>query len=114
MQNRRILERRFAESGAPHPRVAVETNSMVALIAHVRLGGWSSVVPHTFLSLLGYRGAALRGVKAIPLTAPVATQTVGLVIPDREPLSSLTRALLKSVRRLDIVAEIEKTLPATG
>ncbi|MCK9908501.1 LysR substrate-binding domain-containing protein [Microbacteriaceae bacterium K1510] len=113
MQNRRILERRFAESGAPHPRVAVETNSMVALIAHVRLGGWSSIVPHTFLSLLGHRGAALRGVKAIPLTAPATTQTIGLVVADREPLPSLARALLKSIRGLDISAELEKAMPTT-
>ncbi len=114
MQNRRILEALFAEGGVPHPRVALETDSVLALIAYVRLGGWSSVVPHTFLTLLGHRGATLRGIQAIPLTAPSTTHTVGLVVAEREPLPALTRALLKSVRRLDVTAELAKLMPSAG
>lgn len=79
---------------------------MLALIAYVRYGGWSSVVPHTFLTLLGQRGAMLRGIRAIPLTAPAATQAVGLVVADREPQTALARALLRSIRRLDVTAEL--------
>jgi DNA-binding transcriptional LysR family regulator len=106
MQNRRIIERLFTEGGAAHPRVALETDSVLALIAYVRYGGWSSVVPHTFLTLLGQRGAMLRGIRAIPLTAPAATQAVGLVVADREPQTALARALLRSIRRLDVTAEL--------
>lgn len=111
MQNRRIIERMFAEGGAPQPRVALETNSVLALIAYVRLGGWSSVVPHTFLTLLGHRGATLRGTKAIPLTSPASTHAIGLVVADRDPVAPLARALLKSIRRLDIKAELSRLMP---
>ena len=38
MQNRRIIDGLFAEGGAPKPKVAIETNSVVALMAHVRSG----------------------------------------------------------------------------
>jgi DNA-binding transcriptional LysR family regulator len=112
MQNRRIIERLFAEGGAAHPRVALETNSVLALVAHVRFGGWSSVVPHTFLTLLGHRGATLRGIWAIPLTMPASTQAVGLVVADREPQTALARALVKSICRLDVSAELAKLMPA--
>jgi DNA-binding transcriptional LysR family regulator len=112
MQNRRIIERLFAEGGAAHPRVALETNSVLALVAHVRFGGWSSVVPHTFLTLLGHRGATLRGIWAIPLTMPSSTQAVGLVVADREPQTALARALVKSICRLDVTAELAKLMPA--
>jgi len=55
MQNRRIVDRLFAEGGAGSPKVAIETNSVLALVAH----RWSSVIPHTFLGLLGQRQTRL-------------------------------------------------------
>jgi DNA-binding transcriptional LysR family regulator len=47
MQNRRILDMHFREGGA-EIHTAIETNSLVTLWSHLRLGHWSSVVPHTF------------------------------------------------------------------
>jgi DNA-binding transcriptional LysR family regulator len=111
MQNRRIIDRLLAEGGASAPRVAVETNSVLALIAQVRSGGWSSVVPHTFLTLLGQQKSALTGLRAIPLVKPQATQSVGLVVDDREPQSPLTRAFLKSVAASEVRAELTRALP---
>ncbi len=102
MQNRRIVDRLFVEGDAGKPRVTVETNSVLALIAYVRSGAWSSVVPHTFLTLLGHDHAVLKGLRAIPLVAPEAAHTVGLVVSEREPLSPLARALVKSARPADV------------
>ena len=111
MQNRRIIDRLFTEGGATPPRVAVETNSVLALIAQVRSGGWSSVVPHTFLMLLGHEKSALTGLRAIPLIKPSAKHSVGIVVSDRDPQSPLTRALLKSVTTTEIQSDLRRSLP---
>ena len=102
MQNRRIVDRLFAEGGAGAPKVAVETNSVLALVAHVRSGRWSSVIPQTFLGLLGHQGTPLAGLNTVPLVEPDASHSVGLVVTEREPLAPLARALLKSARSTDI------------
>lgn len=96
MQNRRILNSHFAEAGV---RVdpALETNSVLTLCALVRSGYWSSVLPHGFLPMLS--GAA--GVAVVPLEEPAAAHTVGLVVPDRDPLPPTVTALLESLSGLD-------------
>jgi DNA-binding transcriptional LysR family regulator len=107
MQNRRIIDRLFAEGGAVKPKVAIETNSVVALMAHVRSGQWSSVIPHTFLGLLGRTAAAPGGFNAVALVEPEASHSVGLVLNEREPLPPLARALLKSAREHDLSGALE-------
>jgi DNA-binding transcriptional LysR family regulator len=102
MQNRRIIDRLFAEGGSAKPKVAIETNSVVALMAHVGSGQWSSVIPHTFLGLLGRQDATPGGFNTVPLVEPEASQSVGLVVSERDPLPPLARALLKSARENDL------------
>jgi DNA-binding transcriptional LysR family regulator len=103
MQNRRILDMHFREGGAEvHP--SVETNSLVTLWSHLRYGHWSTVVPHTFLLLLGQA----EGLTAIPLIEPKASHQIGLVASDRDPLPPVTRALLDLVRRLDVATIINR------
>jgi len=102
MQNRRIVERLFEEGGAPAPKVAIETNSVLALVAHVRSGGWSSVIPNTFLGVLRGEAEALAGLVAVPLVEPAASHTVGIVLNERDPLPPLARAVLKSARENDL------------
>jgi DNA-binding transcriptional LysR family regulator len=109
MQNRRIVDRLFTEGGA-QPKVTIETNSVLALVAHVRSGQWSSVIPHTFLNLLGHREAPFAGLTAIPLVAPEASQSVGLVLRERDPLPPLARALLKSARETDLSDTLDASL----
>jgi DNA-binding transcriptional LysR family regulator len=104
MQNRRIIDDLFVDGGAGKPATKVETNSVMALVAHVRSGEWSSVVPNTFLMLVGHGNAPLQGLRAIPLVEPRATQTIGLVVSNREPLAPLAHALLKSARKIDVPA----------
>lgn len=111
MQNRRIVDRLFAEGGAAKPKVAIETDSISALLAHVGSGQWSSVMPQTFLSLLGRHNAALAGFNTVPLVEPEASHTIGLLFHEREPLPPLARALLKSARETEF-AELERPAPA--
>lgn len=107
MQNRRIIDRLFADGGASAPRVAIETNSVLALLAHVGSGQWSSVIPQTYLGLLGHGDGALAGITTVPLVAPEASHTVGLVFHEREPLPPLARALMKSAQSIDIAAALK-------
>ena len=93
MQNRRILDASFAAAGAA-VQPGIETNSVLAILAHVRGGEWASIVPQSFLPFL----PADDEVRAIPLVDPVVTHQVGLVVPDREPLTPSARALLDTAR----------------
>jgi DNA-binding transcriptional LysR family regulator len=110
MQHRRIIDSLFVAGNAGKPRVSVETDSAVALLAYVRSGEWSSVIPHTFLTLLG-QDAGLDGLRAVPLIEPESIHTVGLVVGQRDPLPPLARALLKSARHSDVSAALDRLLP---
>jgi DNA-binding transcriptional LysR family regulator len=101
MQNRRILDMHFREAGV-EIHAAVETNSLLTLWSHLRLGQWSSVVPHTFLLLPG------DGLVGIPLTEPDASHQIGLVASDRDPLPPVAHALLNVARRLDVASTIDR------
>src|SRR5580698_3768245 len=52
MQNRRIIDMHFHEAGA-EATAAIETNSLITLWSHMKFGRWSTVVPNSFLSLIG-------------------------------------------------------------
>jgi DNA-binding transcriptional LysR family regulator len=103
MQNRRIIDANFRAAGA-EIRAVVETNSLVTLWSHIRFGHWSTVVPNTFLLLLRQQD----GIVALPLLEPDSSHMLGIVVPDREPESPLTRELLAVAMQLDIGAEIAK------
>jgi len=104
MQNRRIIDRIIGEAGGPAPRPRMETTSMLAICAHVRLGGWSSIVPHSLLAVLG-AGAELR---ALPLDQPAAFHSVGLVASGREPLAPLARAFLAEASQVDVAGALDE------
>jgi hypothetical protein len=105
MQNRRILDMHFHEAAA-EVHAVVETNSLITLWSHIRFGALSTVVPESFLLLLG----KLDGLAAIPLTEPNAAHLIGIVASDHEPLPSVARALLHVARALDLQATIEKKI----
>lgn len=91
MQNRRIIDRLLREAG-PLEEAAptLESNSMILLFSHVRTGRWASVMPAILAETLGLTGA----VRAIPIVAPSAVHTVGLVIPNRDPMPPVTAAFV--------------------
>jgi DNA-binding transcriptional LysR family regulator len=96
MQNRRILNAHFAEAGV-QVNPALETNSVFALCALVRSGYWSSVLPHAFVPMV----SEAKGIAIVPLEGSPAAHTVGLVVPDREPLSPAVTVLLDVAVGLD-------------
>ena len=109
MQNRRIIDGIFA-SVEKKPRVLVETNSVMTLCSHIRIGAWSSVFPHNFLWVFG----TPPGMLALPLVDPVKTHQIGLVVPDREPLAPVVRALEAVARTANIDREFRSLLERWG
>ena len=95
MQNRRIVNQHLAVAGAAvAPRV--ESNSTVALIAHVMTGHWSSVVPMRLAAMF----AGDRRLASIPIVAPEVEHQVGLVAPRRELQTPVLAALIAAAERL--------------
>lgn len=96
MQNRRILDEVLARTGAT-PDVALETNSLTALLGHLR-AGWASVIAHPWLDLL----AVPSGFAVLPVVEPVVTSPVGLLARDRDPQTPMVTALATLAARLDL------------
>ena len=102
MQNRRIINKVAASIGV-EIRADIVSNSFLAILSHVRHGGWASIVPHTFAQL--FFGAA--DLVAFDLVEPVHTQVIGLVLSDREPVSPMGGALLGSVANVDFERDLD-------
>jgi DNA-binding transcriptional LysR family regulator len=93
MQNRRIVNQHLAEAGASAvPQV--ESNSTIALIAHVTTGRWASVVPTKLAGM-----ALASGLVAVPIVEPEAEHLVGLITARRDPLTPVLTALLAEAER---------------
>lgn len=107
MQNRRIVNAIFREAGA-QPQPAIETNSISTLYAHVRGGGWSSVVSHAWLHLF----PVPPGMVAVPLVRPTRTHTIGLVWLDRDPAPLAVRAVVDVAAETDVEAGVSRRAPA--
>ena len=95
MQNRRIIDRLLKSAGS-EARPTLESDSMILLYSHVRTGRWASVMPAKIADTLGLTNT----IRAIPITQPEAVQTIGLVVPSREPMTPITAALVAEARRV--------------
>ncbi len=95
MQNRRIIDRRLRDAGVD-PAPMLQSNSMVVLFSHVRTGQWASVMPAVLADTMGIAPP----VRSIPIAEVGHPPTVGLVYPQREPMTPLTAALVTEARRL--------------
>jgi DNA-binding transcriptional LysR family regulator len=96
MQNRRIIDRAFAQANV-QPTARLETNSIMNLIASVRSMDLCSIMPDYFKNALG----SLEDIIAIPLTDPTVSHKVGLVAIDREPQSPLIKALFLAINSVN-------------
>ncbi len=103
MQNRRLLDRHFAEAGAV-PAVVAESNNLVGVLSHVASGGWCGIVPEAILDFL----KGLRGVRTVPLIEPRIAHQVALIVPAREPFPPLTQAIVS------VAGELRLDLPAAS
>jgi DNA-binding transcriptional LysR family regulator len=97
MQNRRIIDRLLKSAGGDS-RPTLESDSMILLYSHVRTGRWASVMPAKIAETLGLTDT----IRAIPITGQNANQTIGLVVPKREPMTPTTAALVEEARRLAV------------
>ncbi len=96
MQNRRIVNQHLAEAGA-EVSPQIESNSTIALIAHVMTGRWACVVP-TKLARMFVAG----GLRAIPIVEPEAEHLIGLITARRDPLTPVLAALLAEAERIGV------------
>jgi DNA-binding transcriptional LysR family regulator len=95
MQNRRIINRHFADAGvAIQP--TLESNSMIVLLSHVRTGRWCSIMPRNVALSFGFHDELC----IVSIVDPVPHHTVGLVATHREPFTPLVSALLHEARIL--------------
>ncbi len=95
MQNRRIIDSILRRAGV-EPTPMMETDSMVALIAHVRLGRLATIVPNSALDSVDLTDA----LRAIPLVEPEVTHTLGMVVSERYPIQPAVAALMDDARAL--------------
>jgi len=109
MQNRRILDANFGAAGVA-ARAAITTNSVLTLVAHVRSGNWSCILPEAFRAVLGDDASLLM----LPLEASGLQPAVGLVMPDREPLSPSARALHDTVESAGVRAAFRQAAGEIG
>jgi DNA-binding transcriptional LysR family regulator len=100
MQNRRIINQELALAGVSvAPRI--ESNSIIALVAHVLTGAWVSIVNGDTAELF----TASPELCAIPLRGGQGAKQVGLIAPHREPHTPVLAALLTQARRLSMDRE---------
>lgn len=92
MQNRRIVDQHLAGAG----RVAIESNSTLALVAHVLAGPWVSVVPEGLATMVGGAG----GLTSVAITGPEVTHQVGLITLPRDPAMPVVQALVDLAAKL--------------
>jgi DNA-binding transcriptional LysR family regulator len=101
MQNRRILNN-LAKSLDIDISPTVTANSFLAVCSHVASGAWASIIPHTF----AYIFAGCEDLTLLDLVDPVHSQTIGVVVSDRDPLTPLARALMSCAAQVNIETEL--------
>jgi DNA-binding transcriptional LysR family regulator len=89
MQNRRIINELLQAAGT-QAEPTLESNSMIVLFSHVRTGRWASVMPEKLAETLGLT----ERLRSIPIVEPDAVHRIGLVVPPREPMTTLVAALV--------------------
>jgi DNA-binding transcriptional LysR family regulator len=89
MQNRRILNGCASRAGCElSPKM--QSTSLLALLSAVRMGGLSTILPHSFRALIG----APRDLDFVPLENVGVSPSMGVVVPAREPLPAIAQAFL--------------------
>lgn len=96
MQNRRIINQHLMTAGAK-AQAMVESNSTIALIAHVLTGTWGSVVPMRLAGMF-----ATGRLVSIPIVEPEAEHLVGLIAARHDPQTPVLQALLDEAGRLGV------------
>ena len=104
MQSRRGVDAALVNAGL-HVEPRVETDSMMALYAHVRCAGLYGVLPHSVLCLLEMR----QELSAVPIV-PELHREIGLIVRRRDPQPPLVAATLALFRQLDLQPRMDALL----
>jgi DNA-binding transcriptional LysR family regulator len=109
MRGRQIIDDALATQDlAVTPQL--ETDSVVALFAHVGTGRWASIVPHTWIRTLGPPA----GTSVLRLHNPSISAVMALVTNKAEPGSVLARALAVTAQEARIGAVFGRTPAERG
>jgi DNA-binding transcriptional LysR family regulator len=93
MQSRRIIDSILRRIGI-EPTPVMETDSLSALMAHVRVGRWASIVPNSALESVEFNDI----LRAIPIVEPEVFHTIGVVVSERIPLQPAIASLIQEAR----------------
>ena len=89
MRIRQVIDNAFKQSGVT-VTPQVETDSVASLYAHVGVGAWASIVPHTWLRAMPVVGT----IRAVRLVGPDASAQISVAIHAATPGSVVARALV--------------------
>ena len=95
MQNRRIINRYLGESGAM-PSPVIETDSVIAMMAHIRSGQCAGILPEKLADF--FTGAT--NLVTLPLGEPKGRFRVGVIAKRQDPHTPLVETLLRHAARL--------------
>jgi DNA-binding transcriptional LysR family regulator len=93
MQSRRIVDSILRRLGI-EPTPLMETDSLSALMAHVRVGQWASIIPNSALESAELADT----LRAIPIVEPEVFHTIGLVVSERSPVQPAIASLIEEAR----------------
>jgi len=93
MQVRHNIDRLLGAAGAEPGPPTLESDSMIALFAHVRTGRWATVMPDKLAEALGLT----QQLRSVPIVEPDTTHQIGLLVPKREPSTAIVAALVAEV-----------------
>src|SRR5579859_1813610 len=99
MQNRKIIDKVFAELGHPvTPKL--ETNSILGMLAQICAGPWSGIAPRAVLDLIGTPA----GLQLLDLKDPSVAWATGLITLARDPTAPMVAALREEARGLRVLS----------
>lgn len=96
MQNRRIVDEMLARHAGSPARDYMQTNSSVVMSQLVMSGRWSSIMPPVLVEAMPFGPDVI----SLPIEGPDMTHSVGLAMIDRDPTTSLSRALARAAKVL--------------
>jgi DNA-binding transcriptional LysR family regulator len=105
MRIRQVIDSAFADSGVV-VTPQVETDSVASLYAHVGVGEWASIVPHTWLRAMPVVGNT-RAVRLVP----DARAQISVAIHAVTPGSVAARAFVTAAMSLSLAEFFDQPLP---
>jgi DNA-binding transcriptional LysR family regulator len=97
MQNRRIIDAKLRAGRAVQP--TVESNAVTLLLSHVQTGQWASILPTALIQAFELPST----IRPVPIEDSGEIPLIGLIYPQREPLTPLVAAFVVEARRHSLV-----------